>query len=978
MDLFKKIVGIFCLVVMCQVSASAQSDSLREVKGRIKDVATGEALPGASVIYAPGKAVQTDLDGNYTVKLPDGAYTFTVSYPGYTSFTQPVTVAGQPVTVESGVKSTTDLDEVEVVADVAKTRETPVAIANITEKQIKEELGARDLPMLLNSTPGVYATQQGGGPGDARINIRGFDQRYVAVMVDGVPVNDMENGQVYWSNWSGLSEITRSMQVQRGLGSSRLALPSVGGTMNILTQTLDSKRSLVVKEDLGSNNYNRIAIGFNSGLIKNKFGFTLAGSYTGGNGWVDQTYQKTWSYFAKLQYRINSRHLVTLGFNGAPQEHGQKVTKLQTAIYDRDYAVNHNVNADSIYKSSNGFTNLANGARGLTYNPDWGYVNGKAVNTRVNYFHKPLLNLSHFFTINEKMSLSNVLYASYGTGGGTSIATAPSKDVAGNGQLMLQSVYDFNASAASVSPFFDPTMHKANQYIVSSINNHKWYGLLSTFNWQMAKHFHFTGGVDGRYYMGTHYQTPYNLLGGDYMVDSADPNIKPVSGTDPSSRSIHIRKVGDKIGYYNDSKVSWLGLFAQAEYKKDRLSVFLTLTGNQSGYQYINYFAKKDIYFNKDHAFYQAVGYADTLYYNGTQGAVRPNGSAITYNPDGSVSFKDGSATPKTVTVGPGYTKYTINSKEARTSTTPVKLFYGYTVKGGANYNLTDHQNVFVNLGYMNLVPKFNNVYGNNGRLQANIKNQFIYAIELGYGLKYRKFAVNLNGYYTIWQNKPLDFTQSTTDNNGNLLYYNINGINALHKGIELDANYNILKNLKFEAFGALADWRYTSGLTTAYVYNNDNTLNKTINFSAKDVHVGNSAQNQVGASLRYEPIKRLYIKPRISYFAKNYAQFDPGSLTYSYLPNTNTIDSKNDFRDRESMKLPNYYFVELFAGYSYKLKFVELVLTGSIQNLLDNKYITDAAFPSGTVPSTYNNPNYATVYMSQGRRYNISLAVKL
>lgn len=974
MNFLKKITGIICLLMIYHGAFSQADSTMHEVKGSIKDLTTNEPIPGAIITYLPGKAMQTDPDGNYSVKLPNGAYTFTISSLGYGQFTQPVSVAGQDISIDVPIKSLTDLEEVEVVADVAKVRETPVAISNISEKQIKEELGARDLPMMLNSTPGVYATQQGGGAGDARINIRGFDQRYVAVMVDGVPVNDMENGQVYWSNWSGLSEITRTMQVQRGLGASRLAVPSVGGTMNILTQSIDTKRSLVVKEDRGSNNYNRIAVGFNSGLIKNKFGFTVAGSYTTGNGWVDQTYQKTWSYFAKFNYRINSRHLITLGGNGAPQIHGQRSTGMSSAIYDRDYAIKHGVNADSIYKSPiNGYTVPGIGARGLAYNPDWGYVNGKAVNTKVNFFHKPLINLSHYFTINEKMSLSTVLYASFGKGGGTSYIGTVTRDVAGDGQIKLQDAYNANTSKSAVVPFFDPTMHKSSSYLLASMNEHKWYGLLSTFNWQLAKRVHFTGGIDGRYYIGRHYQTPYDLLGGDYMTDAADPNIAP-TGIAPTQ---HIRKVGDKTGFFNDSKVSWAGLFTQVEYKKDRLSVFATLTGNQSTYQYVNYFAKKDIYFNKDKIFYQAVGYGDTLFYNGTDAQVKPNGSTATYNPDGSVSFYDGSSTPKKVTVGPGFTKYSSNSKEARTDQSQVKIYYGYTTKAGANYNLTDHHNVFVNLGYMSLVPKFNNVFGNNGREQANVKNQVIFAAELGYGIKYKNFAMNVNGYYTTWQNKPLDFTPSKTDIDGNLLYYNINGINARHKGLEMDFNYKLLRNLKIEAFGSLADWRYTSGMTTAYVYDNSNVLVQTINFSANGVHVGNSAQDQVGGSVRYEPIKNLYIKPRISYFAKNYAQFDPGNLTYTTTANGD-IDPKTDYRDRESMKLPNYYFVELFAGYSYKFKYVELVFTGSIQNLLNNVYITDASFPKGTVPLNYNDPNYATYYMSQGRRYNLSLAIKL
>src|SRR5690554_7098951 len=119
-----------------------------------------------------------------------------------------------------------EMEEVEVIGQLAVDRKTPVAVSRISAKQITEELGSQELPMVLNSTPGVHATQQGGGDGDARISIRGFNQRNIGVMIDGVPVNDMENGWVYWSNWFGLDQITNQIQVQRGLGATKLAMPS--------------------------------------------------------------------------------------------------------------------------------------------------------------------------------------------------------------------------------------------------------------------------------------------------------------------------------------------------------------------------------------------------------------------------------------------------------------------------------------------------------------------------------------------------------------------------------------------------------------------------------------------------------------------------------------------------------------------------------------------------------------------------------
>ena len=137
----------------------------------------------------------------------------------------------------------TDIEAVVLtgVADIAKDRKTPVAVSTIKEAQIVERLGNQEFPEILATTPSIYATKGGGGFGDGRMNVRGFDTNNTAVMINGVPVNDMEGGTVYWSNWAGLSDVTSALQVQRGLGSSKLAIASVGGTINVITRAADKK-----------------------------------------------------------------------------------------------------------------------------------------------------------------------------------------------------------------------------------------------------------------------------------------------------------------------------------------------------------------------------------------------------------------------------------------------------------------------------------------------------------------------------------------------------------------------------------------------------------------------------------------------------------------------------------------------------------------------------------------------------------------
>ena len=140
---------------------------------------------------------------------------------------------------------TQKLDEVVVssgVIDVAKERQTPIALSKITAAEVQLKVGNQEFPEIMNNTPGVYATKQGGGYGDSRITLRGFDQRNTSFLINGQPVNDMENGWVYWSNWQGLTDVASGIQIQRGLGASRLAVPSVGGTVSIFTKSADKAK----------------------------------------------------------------------------------------------------------------------------------------------------------------------------------------------------------------------------------------------------------------------------------------------------------------------------------------------------------------------------------------------------------------------------------------------------------------------------------------------------------------------------------------------------------------------------------------------------------------------------------------------------------------------------------------------------------------------------------------------------------------
>ena len=79
----------------------------------------------------------------------------------------------------------------------------------------------------------------------------------------------------------------------------------------------------------------------------------------------------------------------------------------------------------------------------------------------------------------------------------------------------------------------------------------------------------------------------------------------------------------------------------------------------------------------------------------------------------------------------------------------------GFTLKLGANWNISEYSNVFFNSGILSKAPRFNNVFNYDNQTYYNTKNEIIKAFELGYGYRSKNFSLNLNAYHTIWENKP-------------------------------------------------------------------------------------------------------------------------------------------------------------------------------------------------------------------------------
>lgn len=547
------------------------------------------SLPGTNVAIKGTKSGTTaDFDGKFTINTTANSGELVISFIGYEAKTVKFSVTTGGTTNLGTIvlnSNSNELSEVVVksgVVDLAKDRKTPVAVSTIKASEIQEKLGTQEFPEILANTPSVYVTKAGGGFGDSRINIRGFDQRNVAVMINGVPVNDMENGAVYWSNWAGLSDVTSAMQVQRGLGSSKLAISSVGGTINVMTRTSDMKEGGSFSSGFGNANYFKVQGSYNTGVLKNGFSASVLLSSTTGDGYVDGTKFEGKNYFIAFGYKPNEKHDIQFTFTGAPQWHHQ-----------RSFA---NTLTDYLKYGTNGEPNTK-------YNSDWGYKNGEEFSWVRNFYHKPVMSINWDYKINDKMKLSTVLYGSWGRGGGTgNIGKSPFAYKTANGLVPFDEFVKYNTGQPNSvgTPLAPSTVAgHVGEYITNSttgftrrasINSHDWYGAVVNLNTQLTKNLILDFGIDARTYVGYHFRNINDRLGASVYFDNKDINnpnryLYETYSAKPSFNPWTDVKNQEKIEYNNNGFVRWYGAFTQLEYSNDNLSAFFQGAISQQGFQ---------------------------------------------------------------------------------------------------------------------------------------------------------------------------------------------------------------------------------------------------------------------------------------------------------------------------------------------------------------------------------------------------------
>lgn len=887
MKIFKNAL-LFGFMFLSTLTVFSQS----KITGTVVDGDLNQPLAGASVVVkGTTNGTATDFDGKFEVTTSEKSGQIVVSYLGFETKTMSFTITGSSVNLGNIVVSpdANQLEEVVLVGkgiiDVAKERKTPIAVSTIKAVDIQEKVGTADVTQAMVNTPSVYVAGQSGGYGDSRITVRGFQQDNTAFLLNGQPINGMEDGKMYWSNWSGMSDIANFIQIQRGLGSSKLAISSVGGTVNFVTKATDKKEGGFTSVGVANNDYLKTTAAYNTGMNAKGWGMSVMLSHWQGDGFNRGTRGEGQNYFISVGYKANEKHNFNFLITGAPQMHDQNFTK----------------------KISDYLTH------GRKYNNNYGYLNGNYISERTNFYHKPVANLNWDYTINSTTSLSTVLYASWGRGGGTGNYGRGKKTTA-DGQIDFDTIYANNiADADGIGSAESSDPNRNNNYVIrASMNNHAWYGVVSNMKKQLSENLNLNFGLDLRTYNGDHYRQVSNFLGLNSWYETRllrdnthlSNSSLPV-GTNTVNQSYNISpwyaffnkaKDNQKIDYDYSETISYGGVFGQLEYSNKNLSAFFQGAVSNQSHQRFDYYD------------YQAA-YQDSEKVNNI----------------------------------------------------------GYNVKAGGSYVVTEQHSVYVNGGYYSRQPYHDNIYLNyTNQVNPLTNNEKVLGLEAGYSFKSKMFTANVNAYRTTWEDRVVTTSNVQSANGtigttpvlaGDVIFTSNQGVKQIHQGVELDFVYKPTTDLAITGFSSLGNWKYDGSAVQRKYDENLNLLVET----ETDLHggkVGDAAQTTWGLGAKYKIFKNFSVDADWRNYNKLYANV--ATKNNLELPNYDLVDAGISYK--------------LLVG---KDKANSINVRLNMNNVFDEVYLSELTSATATSDTSTNYKGINVVnngFFGLGRTWNFTV----
>ncbi|MDA3614794.1 TonB-dependent receptor [Polluticaenibacter yanchengensis] len=733
----------------------------------------------------------------------------------------------------------------------------------------------------------------------SRFRIRGYNNEEFSTYMNGIPMDNLDNGFTPYGLWGGLNDVMRNRDVSFGLKPTTFAFGDIGSATNIDVRASKQRAQTSVSYAASNRNYNnRIMFTHSTGLSKRGWAFSLSGSRRwAGEGYVPGTYYDGWGWFAAIDKKINSRHLLSLTAFGAPTENGRQGGAVQEMM---DIAG----------------TNY--------YNPNWGWQNGKKRNASIGRTNQPVFLLNHEFRINNNTTLNTGVAYSFGERSVTALDWYNSADPRPDYYRYLPSYYKadpglesqireelvnnenlrqvnwdrlYDVNNANVRTVRNPdgtqVTGKRSLYIQERrITNTNRFNFNSTINTRLSNNVEFTGGIQFQKQDNHYYKRVEDLLGGDFYLNLNQfaerqfPSDNVANRWDLNDQKI-VLGVGDKYGYDYNINLTKGAAFAQGVYKLNKVDIFVA--GQLSHTQ-----------------FYREGNNLVGLFQNNSYG----------------------------------------KSKTMR--------FTNFMIKSGLTYKLNGRNYLYANAAVGNRAPFFENVFlatRTRNSIQPEVQSENIQTVEGGFLHNSPNLRIRLGGFFTQFQN-GMDVMTFYHDGYQNFVNYALSGINKQHYGAEIGVEYKLTQTLTVNASAHLSRYLYTSRQKALITSDNVDTIIGRATIYSDGFRVPSTPQEAYSVGLSYRSPKYWFVNLTASYFDNSWLSFNPVRRTTDAV---DAIDKNSELYKSivNQQKFDGQYTVDFFGGYSWLMprklsvanKRTYLVFNVGVNNLLNNKKIISGGF---------------------------------
>lgn len=294
------------------------------VKGRVIDNQTKQPIPGATVSIQTAE-VKTDAKGFFELTVIPGDYAITIASEELAIYSANIKVP------DNGL----DLNDITMTAKSSAAEGSGVAEITLSDSDFDNDKSGQSISGLLHSANDAFVSAASFSLSAANFRVRGYDGADIMMYMNGLPLNDPENGRASYSEWGGLNNVTKNKDSQHGLNPSSYSLGTIGGETNINTCAGQIRKQNNLSYAMANKSYNhRLMYTYATGMQENGWAFVLSGSKRWAeNGYAEGTWYDAYSYFLAAEKKLSDKHSLALTFLGSPYKRAMQAGAVQE-VYD--------------------------------------------------------------------------------------------------------------------------------------------------------------------------------------------------------------------------------------------------------------------------------------------------------------------------------------------------------------------------------------------------------------------------------------------------------------------------------------------------------------------------------------------------------------------------------------------------------------------------------------------------------------------